>query len=406
MRILRVITSLDPSKGGPSAGVRAITPVLADMGHTTEIACLDQANAPFLRDTPCEVHPIGPGRSSYHWTPRLRPWLVENADRFDAVVVHGLWQLPGLATRAALRGRSTPYVVYPHGMLDPWFKRRYPLKHLKKWLYWPWGEYRVLRDAEMVLFTSEEERLQARKSFWLYRCRDAVVSYGTSAPPDHAEEQRSAFFGKYPALSGRPFLLFLSRIHEKKGCDLLIRAFAESQQQRTGIGDLVVAGPCADSAYLDALRDLARRVGLPVSDSDAGTTQSLAAERSGSKSTLHFLPMLTGELKWGAFRAASAFILPSHQENFGIAVAEALSCGTPVLISNKVNIWREIQDDGAGLVESDDLDGTFRLLSRWDALEAERREEMRGNASSCFQKRFEIREAARHLTHLLGKVVQ
>ena len=75
--------------------------------------------------------------------------------------------------------------------------------------------------------------------------------------------------------------------------------------------------------------------------------------------------MLQGDAKWGAFYAAEVFALPSHQENFGVAVAEALACGTPVLISNKVNIWQEIAEDGVGLVEEDDLEGTTRLLERW-----------------------------------------
>ena len=70
------------------------------------------------------------------------------------------------------QGFHTPaYFVFTHGMLDPWFKRTYPLKHLKKWLYWPWAEYRVLRDAQAVLFTCEEERILARQSFWLYKCK-------------------------------------------------------------------------------------------------------------------------------------------------------------------------------------------------------------------------------------------
>src|SRR5258706_5140390 len=112
-------------------------------------------------------------------------------------------------------------------MLDPWFKRAYPLKHLKKWLYWPWGDYRVLRDARAVLFTSDEERLQARRSFWLYRANEEVVAYGTTAPPENAVALREGFLSMHPELRGRRLLLFLSRIHEKKGCDLLVRAFAE-----------------------------------------------------------------------------------------------------------------------------------------------------------------------------------
>ena len=107
-------------------------------------------------------------------------------------------------------------------MLDPWFKRTYPLKHLKKLLYWPWGEYRVLRDAAAVLFTSEAERHLARESFSPYRCHEEVVNYGTAAPTLDLEAAREHFLARFPHLRDKRILLFLGRLAEKKGCDLLI----------------------------------------------------------------------------------------------------------------------------------------------------------------------------------------
>lgn len=112
--------------------------------------------------------------------------------------------------------------------------------------------------------------------------------------------------------------------------------------------------------------------------------------------------MLGGDVKWGAFTAAEAFVLPSHQENFGIAVAEALACGTPVLISNKINIWREIEADGAGLVENDDLAGTASLLKRWVAIPDGSRQTMRENARTCFANRFEIERATDSLLEVIA----
>jgi glycosyltransferase involved in cell wall biosynthesis len=104
--------------------------------------------------------------------------------------------------------------------------------------------------------------------------------------------------------------------------------------------------------------------------------------------------MLEGEMKWGAFHAAEAFALPSHQENFGVAVAEALACSLPVLISNKVNIWREIVAQNAGFAESDDASGTLRLLQNWIALSSAQRASMRENARCCFDEHFEVHRAA------------
>jgi glycosyltransferase involved in cell wall biosynthesis len=115
-----------------------------------------------------------------------------------------------------------------------------------------------------------------------------------------------------------------------------------------------------------------------------------------------FPGMLRGNLKWGAFAASEAFVLPSHQENFGIAVVEALACGVPVLISNRINIWREIAADGAGYVESDTLSGTRRLLERWFATSTLDRALMCEKAQRCFINRFEIQRATDSLLEALS----
>jgi glycosyltransferase involved in cell wall biosynthesis len=111
--------------------------------------------------------------------------------------------------------------------------------------------------------------------------------------------------------------------------------------------------------------------------------------------------MLEGALKQGAFAAADAFILPSHQENFGISVVEALAAGLPVLISDRVNIWREIDADHAGFIESDDLAGTTRLIERWQQSCPLERDQMRRSASDCFARRFEIEHATDSLLSIL-----
>lgn len=114
---------------------------------------------------------------------------------------------------------------------------------------------------------------------------------------------------------------------------------------------------------------------------------------------------MTGDAKFGAFRAAEAFALTSHQENFGIVVAEALACRTPVLISDKVNIWREVVEDGAGLVESDTLEGARRLLRRFFDLSPEERSAMREHARSCFEQRFRLDIVADRMMALIEREV-
>jgi glycosyltransferase involved in cell wall biosynthesis len=130
------------------------------------------------------------------------------------------------------------------------------------------------------------------------------------------------------------------------------------------------------------------------------------AKNLGIGDRISWLGMLQGEDKWGAFYAAEAFCLPSHQENFGIVVAEALACGKPVLISNKVNIWREIEADAAGFVDEDTIAGTVRNMKRWLALNESGYSAMSGNAKHCFESRFQIRRAAERLVEIIREHVQ
>ena len=111
--------------------------------------------------------------------------------------------------------------------------------------------------------------------------------------------------------------------------------------------------------------------------------------------------MLEGDLKWGAFRAADAFVLPSHHENFGIAVVEALACGVPVPISDKVNIWPDIVQDEAGIVNPDTAEGTYRSMTRLLGMPPEERMRMISRGLECFQTRYEMKRTALALNELL-----
>jgi glycosyltransferase involved in cell wall biosynthesis len=141
--------------------------------------------------------------------------------------------------------------------------------------------------------------------------------------------------------------------------------------------------------------------GPPVTERYKGRLEQLIAHLALTDKVT-WTGMLAGADKWAALRAADALALPSHQENFGVVVAEALGCGVPVLISNKVNIWREVLGDGAGLVEPDDQAGTDRLLASWAALGEPDRARMRMNARQCFVRRFDVRNTAKQLAAFLA----
>ncbi|MFZ0661769.1 MAG: glycosyltransferase [Acidobacteriaceae bacterium] len=370
MKILHVIPSLSPASGGPAEALRQLVRAYPEVGVEAEIACLDASDADWIGNFAAQVHAMDWHGGKYGFSLRLRDWLAGNVARFDGVVAHAIWSYPALAAARAARGH-VPYAVFTHGMLDPWFQRRYPPKHLKKRLYWP-IQYPVLRDAKSVLFTSRIESELAPQSFRPNKWTSLVVPYGTNGPPPDEEAQRRAFLSKLPQLAGRRFLLFLSRIHEKKGCDLLVEAFAAIAPLYQNV-DLVIAGP----------------------DQTGLQSQLMAsAERLGIVGRIHWPGLLTGDAKWGAIRASEAMVLPSHQENFGVVVAEALACGRPALISNQVNLWPQIEEDRCGLIEPDTLEGTRSLLTRWFALSEAEKSAMGERAFATFHARYSMRNCA------------
>jgi glycosyltransferase involved in cell wall biosynthesis len=373
-RLLHVVASFSPAMGGTSEGIGKLAQSSA---HSVELVCLDDPAESYVHGLSFPVHALGPARGSYCYTPRLQPWLRQNLNRFDGVVIHGLWQWHSFGTYQVIR-RRVPYVVFPHGMLDPYFKRAFPLKHAKKQMYWLAREYRVLRDARAVCFTTPIERDSARTTMWPRRWNAAVVSFGTSEPGGDEAAQREVFFRRYPGLRARRFFLFLSRIHSKKGCDLLLEAFARVMPAHPDL-DLVMAGP--DEAGLQSqLEGQAKRLGI--------------------ENRVHWTGMLEGDLKWGALRGAEGFVLPSHQENFGVAVVEALACGVPVMISDKVNIWPDIAQDEAGIVNADTAEGTYRSMAALLAMSPEQRGRMVSNGLACFRARYEMKRTAQALSAL------
>lgn len=385
MRILHVIDTLSPAAGGPPEAIRQLALAYEqEVAHARiEVVCLDRPDEPFLSGIPCPVHALGQSvLGRFAFSPRLWRWLHRHAGRFDIIVMNGIWSFPGVAVRSAARRAGTRYGIFVHGALDPWFNRKYPLKRIKKSLYWP-IQHSVLRDAAAVFFTTAIERDLAKSSFRPNQWNSVIVPYGTSdagCPPEEAARQVKEFRASLPALRDRAFLLFMGRIHEKKGCDLLLEALGRIAAASPEL-DLVIAGP-GQAALMTKLQAQAVSFGIA--------------------SRVHWLGMIGGDLKWGALRACQAFVLPSHQENFGISVVEALCAGRPVLISNQVNIWPDVQADGVGLIEDDTQAGTERLLRRWLQLTSNEREEMAGRARPCFLARYTMNRTAAAIYELFA----
>jgi glycosyltransferase involved in cell wall biosynthesis len=270
-------------------------------------------------------------------------------------------------------------------MLDPWFQRapERRWKAIRNWFHWKLVERSVIHQARAVLFTCAEEMRLARETFRPYHPRQQInVGFGIVPPPEYHPGMAAAFAEKCPGVKGQSFILFLGRIHSKKGVDIMIQAYAAmcltagANPQRPP-PKLVVAGPGLETAFGQQMQALATAICPPDSVCWPG--------------------MLTGDAKWGALHHAAAFVLASHQENFGIAVVEALACGTPVLISNQINIWREIEMNHAGLVEADTLTGAKQLLHRWQNLSHSEQQTLKHAAKITYETHFRVEAAAQKL---------
>jgi glycosyltransferase involved in cell wall biosynthesis len=390
VKILNVIGSVDAKNGGTTEHVFSSSRVWSGLGHQCEVLSLDSPDANCVTVSPMTTHALGsrgwwshvfhrlpPFR--YGYTPKLTTWLNGNAHNYDAVILNGLWNYTSYGSWRALRNSQTPYYVCPHGMLDPWLREAAPVRHIFRRLFWFLFERHVLKDARGIFFACEEERRLAIKSYLPGDFPSYVMGYGTEDVPHDTSAQRLAFRLKFPIKQDRKRILFLSRIHPKKGLDLLVEAFARVADRFPDF-DLLIAGP-----------DL---VGLKPKLVET-------AARLGVSKRIHWTGMLAGDEKWGAFRSSTFFVLPSHQENFGIAIAEAMACALPVLITNKVNIWREVQFSGAGLVVNDDLDGLVDGLQRMCNLSVSQFEQMAVNSRECYLKRFDIKTNAMELLNIM-----
>ena len=394
-RILHVTASINPQLGGVSQAIVTMMKVLSGCHTENEVLCLDDPQSEFLKSGTSVTYALGPGKSAWCYSYKLIPWLKSNIRRYDVIIVHGLWLYHSYAINKLLnkernqKKQNLKILIMPHGMLDPYFQKNKhrKLKAIRNFFYWKLFENKAVNNADGLLYTSGEELRLAYQSFKpFYPRKDYVVGLGVDEPPPLLPYMTTAFFNKCPYLDNKKYFLFLSRVDPKKGVDVLIEAYSQVllQYKNTidGIPKLVIAGPGMDTGYGKQMLDVVN-------------------QDKNLKRSVFFPGMLSGDVKWGAFYGCQAFILPSHQENFGIAVVEALSCRKPVLISDKINIWREIFDNDAGIVAEDSLEGTLSLFKKWFQLSASQKQSMGINAGKTYETKFAIDPVGKKLAEAL-----
>lgn len=324
MRVLHLVSSLDPRAGGPPKALVGLANAQVQQGLDVMVLCTTRPGdepdyVDLLKARGTEVTLVGPTRTPLELHPDLKKAIERSVKKADIVHIHGIWeQLQHLGALCA-RKQGVPYIIRPCGMLDPWSLRQ---SRWRKRAYLALRLRRDLNSAAAIHYTTPRERELADplglKPPAIVEPNGIDLSEFENLPP------AGTFRSQHPQIGDRPMLLFLGRLHHKKGPDILIEAFAQAALPDAV---LVLAGPGEDS-YVAQLKALVAKHNL--------------------EDRVIFTGMLHGRDRIAAYADADLFCLPSHQENFGIAVVEALAAGTPVLISDQVNIHEDITKKGVG----------------------------------------------------------
>jgi glycosyltransferase involved in cell wall biosynthesis len=357
MRVLHVISGLDPENGGPSFAVVGMAQGQLRAGLDVSVLATwaNESGFPLaehMRGRGVKVEMVGRASGKLSRHPRLREAVDAAVAGADVVHVHALWEEAQHQAARACQRRGKPYVITPHGMLSPWsFANGTAINRWGKRVYMAMRLRRNLDGAAALHFTTGVERdLSGRLGL---RPPAIIEPVGIDVGEFESLPARGAFRERFGQVGQRPMVLFLGRLSPQKGLDVLMPAFARFQEQdRVSNAVLVLAGPDYD-AYGDHVRQIVRRHRL--------------------EDRVVFTGMLRGRERIEALVDADLFALTSHHENFGIVVAEAMAAGAPVLISKEVNIWEDVVEAGAGTAVEPEPSAAAAEMARWMADAAMRR---------------------------------
>ena len=382
LKILRLMTSLNPKFGGPNITVISSSLVLSKQGFKVDILTCDPKNSNFFKSKKIRIMNKGPSiLGEFGFSLKYTLWLLKHRHEYDAFIIHGIWMYTSLIARILLKKK---YFVFTHGQLDPFFGLNL-IKKIKKQIYWHLIEKKNLLLSRSLILTSEGEKTLLNNTYVNTNgIRKTIVRYGINQPRFNKTKALRCFYKKFPNLKNKRFLLFLGRFHEKKGCDILIKAIKKLSDQNINI-NVLLAGP--NNKYKKKIMNLSDNYGL--------------------KDNIFWSDIILNNLKWGAISASIGMALPSHSENFGVALVESLSCSKPVLTTNKVNIYLEILKFKSGYISRNETNDYVKILKKFSKLKKNQLLKFNKNAKKCFKSNFDLslkeNSLATYLKHEVNK---
>jgi len=325
------------------------------------------------KGVPAKFFPTQIG-DSFKYSRPLSSWLSSNIQQFDVAHIHAVFNHSSIAAAHVCRRARVPYVVRPLGTLEPWSMTQ---KSIRKRVFWQVSGKGMLRRAAAVHYTTEAEKLSTERLLGLNHGKVIALGIEANSATSSTDARLEQHF---PELASEPYALVLSRLHPKKGLDVLIGAFLSLVQvQKFAHWRLVIAGDGPED-YVLKLKAMA-----------------------GASSQIMFTGWLDREKKDAVLSGASLLVLPSHQENFGLCVMEALSHSVPALVSPHVNLAEEIVLANAGWIATVDKDALLARLA--EALCDEEERARRGQAGKQLSQKYSWTTTAKNLVDLYNQVV-
>ena len=367
MKILHVISSLDISKGGPSKSVSDLARNQAILGHNVFIMTV-VSPSPYLVESEIKGLSII-FVSNWLFFFKLRELLKKSS--FDIIHGHGIWQLPLFFMAVLARRYSIPYIISPRGMLEPWaLNQGFLKKKIAMYLY----QRNILRNSYCIHSTGLKEEYNLRNM-------ELCSSYATI--PNGIDLKEFPLIA--PSVSKKEkVLLFLSRIHPKKGVEILIEVWSKVDVNLKRNWKVEIIGNGSDS-YLRSLTSLIKDKGLETEICIKGP--------------------LFGVSKLESYYRADLFVLPTYSENFGIVVAEALACRVPVITTSGTP-WVDLNTYNAGWYIDIGVNPLIEILNKVLKLDDFSRIQMGNNGRTLIENKYSIESVAFQMINLYSWILK
>ena len=350
MRVLQVIPSVSPLRGGPSKAVIDMTRALIAKGVNVEIATTNDDGPNKLDVTTKELIDFSdvPVRFFERWSPTIESlrefavsrsfssWLKEHIDNYDVVHIHAIFSFTSSYTMWLARKKGIPYVVRPIGQLESWSLAQ---SKLRKKVFLALFERKNLAAAAAIHYTAASEQAQAAKNIKQLDSKLGVVIPLGIAKPELIQGAKSKLHHVYKIKKDRIVFLYLSRLHKKKGLELLLQAFSRVDQTKWS---LIVAGE-GSKEYTESINSKIKSLNL--------------------ENNCQMVGFAVGEKKELLLQGSDFYTLTSYSENFGIAVLEALVSGTKTIVSHEVALSEFVASKDLGYVCELSMDAIEKVLN-------------------------------------------